>query len=108
VAGETAHLYRFPDLTRHAEYLYRAIADTITTDMGSEFGFLETYDRAMEAVQEIVEMPGQRASLLVRLILQNHGRLSKTKRGQFSELTDEEIAEIEARIGSCETKEERL
>ena len=104
VAGQTAHLYRFPDLTRHAEYLYRAVADTITTDMRLEFGFLETYDRAMEAVQEIVELPGQRASLLVRLILQNHGRLSKTKRGQFPELRDEEIAEIEARIGKGEKK----
>jgi len=43
-------------------------------------------------------MPGQRASLLVRLILQNHGRLSKAKRSQFSELRDEEIAAIEAAV----------
>ena len=106
VAGETAQLYRYPDLTRQAEYLYRVVADTIATDMLQEFSFLERYDRAMEAIQEVVEMPGQRASLLVRLILQNHGRLSKTKRGQFPELRDEEIAEIETKIGNVPIKGE--
>ena len=51
-------------------------------------------------------MPNSRASLLVRLILQNRGRLSKTKRGQFSELTDDEIAAIEAAIGKFEADQE--
>ncbi len=38
------------------------------------------------------------ASLLVRLILQNHGALSGKKRRQFAELSDEEITRIEKAI----------
>jgi hypothetical protein len=108
VLGETALLYRYPDLTSQTEYLYRVVADTIATDMRMELGFIERYDRAMEAVKEVVDMPDPRASLLVRLILQNHGRLSKGKRGQFPELRDEEIAAIEAAIGGDQAENEAL
>jgi hypothetical protein len=106
VKGETALLYRYPDLTVQTEYLFRAVADTIATDLRTEIGFLERYDRAMEAVKDVVEMPGLRASLLVRLIFQNHGRLSKVKRGQFAELSDEEIAAIESAIRAIDMPEE--
>ena len=51
----------------------------------------ESFDGAIRATMEIVDMPDRRASLLVRLILQNNGRLSQTKRATFSELKDEEI-----------------
>jgi hypothetical protein len=106
VSGETGLVYRYPDLTFQTEYLYQVVADTIETDMKMELGFLKRYDRAIEAADKIVEMPGFRASLLVRLILQNHGRLSKAKRGQFAELSDEEIAAIENAIHAIEAEEE--
>jgi hypothetical protein len=47
---------------------------------------------------EIVDMPDRRASMLVRLILQNNGRLSHTKRSTFPELKDEEISAIEEAV----------
>jgi hypothetical protein len=106
VTGETASLYRYPDLTVQTEYLFRMVADTIDTDMRMELGFLERYDRAMATVKDVVEMPDPRASLLVRLLLQNHGRLSKAKRGQFADLSDEEIAAIENAIHAIEAEEE--
>jgi hypothetical protein len=106
VLGKTADLYRFPDLTVQTEYLYRTIASTIDTDMRQEIRFIESYDRALKALKDTVDMPDSRASLLVRLILQNRGRLSKTKRGQFSELTDDEVAAIEAAIGKFEVEKE--
>jgi len=49
---------------------------------------------------DIVDMPDRRASLLVRLTLQNNGRLSQTKRAAFSELRDEEISAIEEAVAS--------
>ena len=106
VEGETDLLYRYPDLTVQTEYLFRVVADTIATDMRTEIGFLGRYDRAMEAVKDVVEMPDLRASLLVRLIFQNHGRLSKVKRGQFAELSDDEIAAIESAIRAIDVEEE--
>ena len=54
----------------------------------------------MDEAKEIVDMPDRRASLLVRLIMQNKGRLAKNKRDMFSEITDEEPARIEKGIAS--------
>jgi hypothetical protein len=88
VNNQTAHLYRFWDATRFAEYLYDCVAETIRTDLREEIGFLKLFDAAIRATMDIVDMPDRRASLLVRLILQNNGRLSQTKRATFSELKD--------------------
>ena len=49
---------------------------------------------------DIVDMPDRRASLLVRLIFQNKGRLSQAKRTTFSELNDDELSAIEAAVAS--------
>jgi Fic family protein len=98
VLNRTDKLYRYFDATPQAEYLYEAIAETIHKDLREEIDFLEVFDKAMAAVKMIVDMPNARASLLVRLILQNHGTLSAKKRRQFPELRDEEIVEIESGI----------
>ena len=49
---------------------------------------------------DIVDMPDRRASLLVRLILQNKGTLARNKRDHFAELRDEEVASIESAVRS--------
>jgi hypothetical protein len=49
-------------------------------------------------VKGIVDMPNQRASCLIRFVLQNHGTLSKNKRRQFPELQDDELERIESAI----------
>jgi Fic family protein len=98
VENETARLYRFWDATTFAEYLYELVAETIQIDLKEEIGFLNRFDAALEAVAEIVEMPDRKASLLVRFIMQNRGKLSNTKREKFNELTDEEIDEIEKTV----------
>ncbi|MGB7548851.1 MAG: Fic family protein [Terracidiphilus sp.] len=98
VLNETDKLYRYYDATPQAEYLYEAVAETIRKDLREEIEFLEVFDKAMAAVQTVVDMPNARASLLVRFILQNHGTLSGKKRRQFPELRDEEIAGIEEAI----------
>ncbi|PYU36852.1 MAG: hypothetical protein DMG53_29525 [Acidobacteria bacterium] len=78
-----------------AEYLYECVAETIEKDLREEIGFIQKHDRALDETKEIVDMPDKRASLLVRLIMQNKGRLAKNKRDMFSEVTDEELARIE-------------
>lgn len=99
VDNDTADLYRYWDATRFAEYLYDCIAETVRRDLREELSFLTVFDQSLSAVMNIVDMPDRRASLLVRLILQNRGELSKSKREKlFAELTDEEITEMEAAI----------
>ncbi len=95
VHNDTAQLYRFFDATPQAEYLYHCIDETIRRDLREEIGFLAVFDAAVRGVLEIVDMPDRRASLLVRLILQNKGRLSQAKRASFRELSDDEIDRME-------------
>jgi hypothetical protein len=98
VGNPTKDLYRFWDATPFAEYLYGVVEETIGKDLAEEIRFLSTFDRAVRRTMEIVDMPDRRASLLVRLILQNRGTLSETKRKDFSELSDGEVSSIEAAV----------
>jgi hypothetical protein len=96
VRNPTEDLYRFWDATPFAEYLYDAVEETIRRDLAEEIRFLSTFDQAVRRAMDIVDMPDRRASLLVRLILQNRGTLSETRRKDFSELSDDEVSSIEA------------
>jgi len=100
VTNATADLYRYFDATRHAEYLFDCIEDAISRDLRAELDFLKFRDAAVKAVMQIVDMPNQRAALIVRLIHQSRGKLLPDKRHLFPELTDEEIAKIESAIQS--------
>jgi hypothetical protein len=98
VTNDTADLYRYFDATVFAEYLYARVADTVRRDLKEELGFVAAFDGALQGVREVVDMPDRRAALFVRLCMQNGGRLSAGKRSQFSELSDAEIAQLEAQV----------
>ena len=95
VTNDTRDLYRFWDATLQAEYLYDRVCDTIEVDLTDELDWLTVYEAAFRGVRDVVDMPDRRASFLIRVCLQNGGHLSKNKRGQFRELTDDEIGRIE-------------
>ena len=96
--GDTRDLYRFIDMTAFAEYLHDRVAETVRHDLREELGFIAAFDRAFRAVSEIVDMPDRRTSLLIRLCVQNGGRLSARKRPGFRELSDGEVAAIESAV----------
>jgi len=98
VTNETAQLYRYFDATPLAEFLYGKVEETIRKDLKEELGFVAVYDAALQAIGRIVDMPDRRASLFVQLVLRNAGTLSKNKREQFEELTDAEVAAMEAAV----------
>lgn len=50
------------------------------------------------AATDVVYIPDRRASLLVRLVIQNQGSLLKSKRPPFAEISDRELEAIEAAI----------
>src|SRR5271155_221240 len=102
VLNETKSFYPYFDATEPAEHLYQCVAETIEKDLREEIGFIVKYDRALDETKEIVDMPDKRASLLVRLIMQNKGKLAKSKRDLFSEITDDELARIEQAIAKVE------
>ena len=95
VKSDSAYLYRYFDATLMAEYLYDRVADSVRRDLREELDFIAVFDRAFSGVREIVDMPDRRASLLVRLCMQNGGRLAARKRARFAELTDDEVVAME-------------
>ena len=104
VENDTRQLYAYWDATKFAEFLYGCVEETLRSDLLEELRFLQVFDRAMKAVLDIVDMPDRRATLLIKLILQNRGVLSNKKREhEFPELTDTEIQLIETSIREIES-----
>jgi Fic family protein len=90
--------YRYFDATAAAEYLYATVEQTIDNDLRQEIEFLVRYDAAWRLLREIVDMPNRRLELFLKLCLSNQGRLSASKRSQFAELSDDEVAQLETAI----------
>lgn len=106
VRGDTADLYRYFDATRQTEYLYEKVSETIHKDLAEELHFLGVYDRAYKAVRDVVDMPNKRISLFLRLCMQNNGRLAKSRRKQFAELTDAEVEAMESAVRAAQRTED--
>lgn len=87
--------YRYPDLTAQAEYLAETVALTVREDVVEELRFLRGYDAARESIRDVVDLPDRRLDLLLRLLHQNGGRLSRAKRAHFREIENDELGRIE-------------
>ena len=74
------------------EYLCAKVAETIRKDLNHELDFVAIHEASLSAVHDIIDVPDRRASLFVRLYLQNDGRLGKAKRDLLREVTDGELA----------------
>ena len=98
VRNDTAYLYRTFDATRQVEYTFDRLRDAIDVDLAEELGFLDLFDRALRAVERLVDLPDRRAREFVQLVLQNDGRLARRKRSRFAELRDDEIEALEGAV----------
>jgi Fic family protein len=107
VENETSDLYRYFDATAFAEYLYERVAETISRDLKEELGFVSVFDRALDRVREIVDMPDRRAQLFVVLCMESQGRLASDKRRLFPELTDDEITRMASAVQAAMADDER-
>ena len=101
VSNETAHLYRYPDLTVAIESLCRWFEAAVKTELVQELELLRAMDAAKSGMREVVELPDQREDLFLRLVVQSQrdGRgftLSKAKRSKlFADLADDEIVRLQ-------------
>ncbi len=96
VINDTAHWYRYIDMTVQTEALYEFILQTIDRELIVELRFLESYDRTKKSIQDVIDMPDRQIDLFIRFCLQNNGRLSANKRkSYFHFLTDDEILPME-------------
>lgn len=96
VLEDTSDLYRYPDVTEQAQFVAECINRTIEFEMPDEIRYLRGFDYAKAAIRDIAEMSDMKAGLLIALIRQNDGSLSKKKRkAEYGELPDEALSAIE-------------
>ncbi len=104
IHNETVQHYRYIDFTQIVEGLFEILDETLQKELTLVLEHLQRFDEAFKALRNIVDMPDQRATLLLKLIFENGGTLSHRKRHLFDELTDDEITAINASISKLFVK----
>ncbi len=99
ILNETIDLYRFFNATESCEFIYEAVKKVIKKTLPSELNYLNAFDKASLAINDIVVMPNNMVKMLITFMVQNGGKLSKRKKEKYFELlSDDEIELIEAII----------
>jgi Fic family protein len=96
VLNETVDFYKYFDATLQTEFLFDSIVDTIETIIPQEVKYVEQYDEFKSYIDNEFEMPDKMVALLVKVLHQNNGTLSKKKKeNDFNNLSDEDILKVE-------------
>ncbi|GMN05517.1 Fic family protein [Croceitalea sp. MTPC5] len=96
ILNDTIDLYRYFDATSQTEFLYECVEETIEKIIPEELDFLEKYDQMTHQINALVNLPNNKVDLLIKLLNQNNGKLSKNKKEkEFDELSQEEIENVE-------------
>lgn len=103
--GNDAVYFRYFDATEQAEFLYKALERTVEKDLPEEIDFLLGFDRARLRLNHLLDWPGHSLDLFIRVVHQNDGTLSKSKKNShFSWMKDAEISDAEAIVNQAFTK----
>jgi hypothetical protein len=97
--GNDALYFRYFDATDQASFLYRVLERTVEQDLEEEISYLLGFDAAYVELQGDLDWPAHSLDLFIRLVHQNGGHLSKTKRQtHFSWMTDDEVKRSEGAV----------
>lgn len=95
--GNDGLYFRFFDATEQASFLYWALERTVAHGLEEEIRFLLGFDAARARLGGLLDWPAHSLELFIRLVHQNGGTLSRTKRQSFFDwLTDDEVRRCEA------------
>lgn len=94
--GNDPECFRFIDATPQAEFLYHALQRTLEEDLPKEIEYLIGFDRAYDSLNQLIDWPPHTLELFIRVVHQNQGTLSLTKRkSHFDWMDDSEIVMAE-------------
>ncbi|MEL7833533.1 Fic family protein [Fodinibius sp. Rm-B-1B1-1] len=98
VLNDTIDLYRYFDATKHAEFLYECVEETVTDTLPEEVQYLERHDKMRTFIAEHFDMPDKDMENLIGFLRQNDGTLSKRARTkEFEALTEDEVTMLEGK-----------
>ncbi len=89
--------YCFFNADHECLFISKMLSISAREYLPNEIDFLQKYDEAMRLLIDF-ELPQKDASLLVRLIAQNNGKLSAVKRKTFFYIPDDAIEKIESLV----------
>lgn len=96
IKNETIDIYRFFNATKHAEFLYDCVLQTIDKNLPEEIDYLLKYDEMKNFIDNTFDMPGKTVSLLITFLNQGKGKLSKRALSkEFANLTTKEVELIQ-------------
>lgn len=95
--GEAAAVWRYPDLTEQAEYLFAVVRHTLEHEMHHQAAFQRAWYRTREAVKDWVEGPDDHIDRIIRAIRQ-HGRVSGKLMKEFPVLAQAGLASELAKV----------
>jgi hypothetical protein len=99
VRNESAWLYRYADLTPLVETFCTSVDKTIREEVRPALAFYAVQDSVLQALQHVVDLPGGRATLLVRLLLLHRWKIPEPEWIQFPELSAGKWQQLES-LGS--------
>lgn len=85
-SDDAAHVWRYPDLTRHVAYVSELLHQTIETDMALEAHALRRHDVTIQAIKQVIEMPDADAERILRSLRHENWQVSNALRKAFSEI----------------------
>lgn len=95
-SGNDVVYFRYPDFTRQAEFLYKALERTVQQDLQQEINYLLGFDAAYKALNNFLDWPSHSLELFIQVVHANQGALSASKRkSHFYWMKDDEIATAE-------------
>jgi Fic family protein len=101
ILNDTIDLYRYYGLTKQVAFLYECVEETIEQIIPEELDYFEKYDRMTKYINTYFSLPDTKVDLLIKLMNQNNGKLSKNKRDkEFDDITDKEVLSIEEHFQS--------
>ena len=99
IFNDTIDYYRYFDATAQAEFLFYCVNDTLVNIIPDEVEYLKKYDSFKQFLDNRYEMPDNMISLIVGFLEQGNGTLSlRSRKKEFSALTQKEVEEIETRF----------
>lgn len=97
--GNDGVYFRYFDATPQAEFLYWSLARTVEEDLEKEINYLLGFDSAWAELNGMLDWPDHSLELFIRVVQQNNGTLSKTKRdSHFQWMKEEEIRKAEQAV----------
>jgi hypothetical protein len=91
---EALHVWKYPDLTPHAQYMGEIIQMTIQDEIDKQAMYLRNLDRAREGVKNWLEGPNTDIDRIIRSVSQDGAwKVSNKLANEFPALAEAEIAE---------------